>query len=182
MAITRQMEQSPRIQKKRSRSFARMKNIYENKKEWVKLNGSYIVGTVTATTAAYVSSHIAEKSGMDRSSAATWVAGISAYFGGLTSICACWWLFHRDVYKKNPGKLFNDMLKMAGSTFIAQAITWVVSWSGTAAAVAFGASNFAAVTIQQVLDRLVFIPIFNYMSRKRVSEMETLDKQTGKTQ
>jgi hypothetical protein len=182
MSITKQAQQSPRIQKKDSRGFARMKNIYENKKEWVKLNSSYIVGTVSATTAAYVSSHIAEKSGMDRSSATTWVAGISAYFGGMTSICACWWLFHRDVYKKNPGKLLNDMLKMAGSTFAAQAITWIVSWSGTAAAVAFGASNFVAVTIQQVLDRLIFIPIFNYMSRKRVKEMENLDRQTEKTQ
>ena len=52
---------------------------------------------------------------------------------------------------------------------------WAGSWGATAFAVWLGASNFLAVTVQQVADRLIFIPTFNFLNRKRVRQMEKLD-------
>ena len=148
---------------------------FRQKKDWVKLNASYLVGTVTATTCAYGAAYVAEKAGMDRMQATTWVAGLAAYVTGTAAICLGWLVFQKDKYRAHPELIVKDMLKMAGNTLFAQAITWAGSWGATAFAVWLGASNFLAVTVQQVADRLIFIPTFNFLNRKRVRQMEKLD-------
>jgi hypothetical protein len=153
---------------RRRKAFA----FFKEKKEWVKLNASYVTGTVMATGCAYASSYTAEKCGVDRMHATTWISGLSAYLGGVTAICASWWLLHKDRYVDNAGKLARDCARLVTSTSIAQGMTWVVSLSGAALAVAAGASNAMSVTVQQVLDRLVFIPAFNMLNRKQVKGME----------
>gem|GEM_PF-2326277 len=65
---------------------------FRQKKDWVKLNASYLVGTVTATTCAYGAAYVAEKAGMDRMQATTWVAGLAAYVTGTAAICLGWQL------------------------------------------------------------------------------------------
>lgn len=149
---------------------------FKDKREWAKLNGAYIVGATTGAGCAYASSYIAEAAGLDKASATTWVAGISAYISGITGICIAWWLMHKKQYADRPEKILRDAAKLVGTSFVAQACTWAVSWTGTALAVHLGASTAVAVTIQQIIDRAVFIPLFNLFNRKRVHEMETKNK------
>ena len=145
---------------------------FRQKKEWVKLNESYLIGTVAASTCAYASAYIAEKAGVDRAHATTWIAGLSAYISGTATIVVCWAVLHKEKYAADKSLLKRDVLKMIGSTILAQAITWMGSWSSTYLAVSLGAANWLAVTVQQAADRIIFIPLFNFLNRNRVKEME----------
>ena len=156
--------------------FRAFKDLIEKKKEWVKLNGSYVAGTVASTSAAFVAAQIAEKMGVERSHAVTWIAGFSAFVAGTAAICISWKFSHKQIYENHPERFRKDGLHFIGLTFVAQAITWAFSWSATAFAVAVGASNAVAVTIQQIVDRLVFIPLFNFLNRNKVREMERTEQ------
>lgn len=150
----------------------RLFSFMKHKKEWVKLNAAYVAATTTATTTAFVVSYIAEKNGIDRSHATTWISGISAFITGTSATCVTWLFTHWDVYSKETKRLAKDVGKLFGANLAAQSVTWGASWGVTLVSVFFGAPNPVAITIQQVVDRLVFIPLYNYFNRNRVKEME----------
>ncbi len=150
----------------------RLFSFFKHKKEWVKLNAAYVAGTTASTTTAFAVSYIAEKNGIERSHATTWISGISSFVAGTTAICATWLFTHWSTYSKEPKRFAKDFGKLFRDTFLAQSITWGASWGVTLVSVFFGAPNPVAITIQQVVDRLVFIPLYNYFNRNRVKEME----------
>jgi hypothetical protein len=150
----------------------RLLSFLKHKKEWVKLNAAYVAATTTATTTSFAVSYVAERNGIERAHATTWISGISAFITGTSATCATWLFTHWDVYSKDPKLLLNDVKKLFGANLAAQSITWGASWCATLISVFLGAPNPVAITIQQVVDRLVFIPLYNYFNRNRVKEME----------
>jgi len=155
----------------------------KKQKDWIKLNLSYLVGTAVGTVAAYTNSYLARKSGVDQTTAATLVASGSQYAIGISAVCVSWFFLQKDKYANMPGKWLRDSAKIVGSTIVAQALTWAISWPMTVASIWLGASDVFAVTLQtQVFDRLIYIPLFNRFNRKRVKEMQELSQaELGKT-
>ena len=147
-----------------------------HRREWRKLNLSYVPVVITGTAASFVSSYLAEKLGVSRAQATTWIASLSAYFVGSLTICTTWYLLHREEYKGNSKKLMQDSLKIIGGSSIAQALSWLVCWTGASLAVSLGASNALATAINKLLDWGAYIPLFNFFNRNRVKEMaENMD-------
>lgn len=150
----------------------RISAFFRRKKEWVKLNAAYLPAIATGTAASFGASYLAEKAGVDRAHAASWIASVSAYITGVITICTAWYLMHRKEYEDNFKKFMSDALKMAGGISLAQEISWITCWGAAVLAVYMGASNELAVIVNKITDWSVFIPLYNYFNKGRVKEME----------
>ena len=148
----------------------RIQHCFEQKKGWIKLNAAYLVCTTFATAAAYTSSYLAEKMGISRESATTWISGVSAFVVGITANCTAWYFLNKEKYKDNGRKLTQDTLAFIKNISKAQLITWVGTWTVTYLLVTLGAGNALAVTLQQVIDRMIYLPLYNYFNRKLANE------------
>jgi len=146
-------------------------------KNWIKLNISYLAGTLVGSVMAFGSAYAARRFGIDKTAAATVVASTFQYMFAMTAVCISWLFLQKDHYAHQSGKWALDSVKMFGNTALAQGITWAITWPMTALFISLGASGALAVTLQtQVLDRLIFIPLFNFFNRRRVKEMETYER------
>lgn len=156
---------------RRQRVFA----FFKQKKEWVKLNTSFLAGATTSVVTMHVASQIAEKQGISRGIAATVVAGLAGYITGTLVTCASWLSLNTKQYEGQPVRVFSDMIEMVKNSFISQTITWGFAWFAAGVAVYNDASNFLATLVQQ-LAGVVYIPIFNYLNRNIVNTMAATEE------
>lgn len=138
----------------------------QEKKGWIKLNAAYLPVTLITPLAAVSGAQLAERAGLAREHATTWVAALSALVVGLVVNCAAWVVQNRQKYEGNTNRLKADLTALIKNILKAQSITWAVTISATYALVAYGISNALAVLVQQVLDKAIFIPLYNYFNQK----------------
>ena len=78
---------------------------FKDKKEWVKLNASYVVATGTNFGVAMASAHLAQKAGVSKESATSWIAFVSGFTAGFAALIGTWYFLHVDKYQKDIGKI-----------------------------------------------------------------------------
>lgn len=147
-------------------------SLFKDRKEWVKLNASYLVATSANFGTALATAHIAQRAGISKESATTWLSFISGFTVGFGAMVVTWYFLHVDKYQKDLPRIATDAWTMFKNIWKAQAVsiavTIPVSWFLTNN----GISTTLVVTLQQIADRLLFIPAFNFFSHSQVKEME----------
>lgn len=151
---------------------SRFRNFFQSKMEWVKLNASYLAGTITGTMSAFTAAYLSERFGVDRTHATTWIASTVGFITGTIALVSSWLLFHKDIYKENKCLLWKDTKEVFKNTLLAQAITWLVVWPIAGMAAFLKAPNWVCTLINQVVDRIIFIPALNLFSKKHIKEIE----------
>jgi len=152
--------------------FQRFANwLKQHKTSVLKLNASYLIGTVLGAFSALGGAYVAQELGLSETQASTWVAGVCHFSGAMVGVCTSWVIFQKDKYLKHPKQIFVDAVKIIANSLKAQSVSWIFTWAATYGMLAIKIPWELAVILQtQVLDRIVYIPLFNYFNRKRVEE------------
>lgn len=165
-------ETSEASQTRRQKAFS----WFKDRKEWVKLNTAFVAGASVGMATAYASAQLAEKAGVDRVHATTWVSSLFAYALGTATVCLSWLRLHKKDYEDGARNFRDDLKQLFKNTTMTQLATWAISWAGTAAAVVLlDVSNVVAVTVQQVLG-WVYVPLFQLFNRRLVAGKNTEDE------
>ncbi len=139
-------------------------------REWVKLNASYVAATAVNFSVAIGTAKLAEKSGVSKENAATWLSFASGFTAGFATLVGSWYLMHRERYSGHLETLGTDAWIMFKNIWKAQsvsiAIVLPICWIAASLL-----STEVVVLLQQVLDRAFFVPAFNLFSRHQVREL-----------
>ncbi len=147
-------------------------SFFKDKKEWTKLNGSYLVGSAVNFGTALASAHIAQKAGISKESASSWISFISGFTVGFSALVGSWYFLHVDRYQKDIGKITNDAWEMFKNIWKAQIISFGIIIPSSWLLAKEGLPTTVIVTAQQILDKVIFIPAFNFFSRAQIRKME----------
>ena len=145
---------------------------FKDKKEWIKLNASYVVATGTNFGVAMASAHLAQKAGVSKESATSWIAFVSGFTAGFAALVGTWYFLHVDKYQKDIGKIAKDAWTMFKNIWKAQIVSLAIIMPGSWIAASIGIATTLIVAAQQTVDRIIFIPAFNFFSRHQIKEME----------
>ncbi|MFH1785844.1 MAG: hypothetical protein ABH842_05430 [Candidatus Micrarchaeota archaeon] len=146
-------------------------NYFKDKREWVKLNSSFLIGAGVSSGMMHAASQIAENHGVSRAVATTFVAGVTGYVFGTIATCLSWLALNKVEYSGKLTKVVEDTINLLKSTVIAQTLTWSVSWLATGFVLYNDATNFWATLTQQFFG-IVYLPIFNYLNKDMVNGMQ----------
>ncbi len=169
--MLKQVDQQTQLRETRTHRQKVFKFFHE-KREWVKLNASYVVATSTNFGVAMASAHLAQKAGVSKESATSWVAFTSGFTAGFIALVATWYFLHVDKYQKDIGKIAKDAWTMFKNIWKAQFVSLAVIMPGSWIAASFGIATTLIVSVQQIIDRIIFIPAFNFFSRHQIKEMK----------
>ena len=145
---------------------------FKDRKEWVKLNASYVIASTANFSTAIATAHIAQKAGVSKENAGSWISFTLGFTAGFITLISSWYFMHTDKYQKDIKKIAKDAWTLFKNIWKAQAISfgiviptaWLLSKEGLATS--------AIVVAQQILDRIIYIPAFNFFSRHQIKEME----------
>ena len=141
------------------------------KKEWIRLNVSYLVGSTVNFFVAIATGHLAQRFGIEKESASSWLPSIVGFTAGFSSTVSCWYLFHKDKYN-TFNQVLEDAIILFKNIWKAQLAAWPVIIPGAWFAASLGIATSIIVLAQQIAERIIFIPAFNFFSRDKIKEME----------
>src|SRR3989344_7364466 len=123
--VTHSRQQEAATRRKRVFAF------FKEKKEWVKLNASYVVATTTNFGVAMASAHLAQKAGVSKESATSWIAFVSGFTAGFAALVGTWYFLHVDKYQKDIGKIAKDAWTMFKNIWKAQIVSLAIIMPGS---------------------------------------------------
>src|SRR3989338_7113234 len=141
------------------------------KKEWIRLNASYLAGSAVNFFVAIATAHLAQKFGVEKESASSWLPPVAGFTAGFGTTVLCWSLFHKDKYS-DFGEVLQDAWTLFKNIWKAQLAAWSVIIPGAWFAASLGIATSLIVLAQQIAERIIFIPAFNFFSRDKIKEME----------
>ncbi len=149
---------------------------FQEKKEWVKLNTSYLAATATNFGVGMGSAYVAQKAGVSKESAVSWIAALSGFIGGVCALIGTWYFLPIDKYQKNIQKIKADSVTLLKNIAKAQIGTFAITIPGSLILTKYEIPAPIIIALQQMADKVLFLIQFNLFSIKYMQEKTKKDE------